>query len=236
MSRPLAIDLFCKAGGATKGLQRAGYYVVGVDIRPQPRYCGDEFVQADALTYPLNGADLVWASPKCQGYTKMNAPGADRAKHERQIPAVRARLKAQSAPWVIENVSGARSELHSPICLCGSSFGLGAWHLGKLYQLQRHRLFESNFPIEQPECRHCGAVVGIYGGHARCRAAAHGGRGTRDAWNHHAVASEAMGIDWMTLGELSEAIPPAYAEHIGQAAPVRAGWTPPVGHWLREGE
>jgi site-specific DNA-cytosine methylase len=44
-----ALDTFCKAGGATKGLQRAGFYVVGVDIEDQKHYCGDLFVQGDAL-------------------------------------------------------------------------------------------------------------------------------------------------------------------------------------------
>jgi DNA (cytosine-5)-methyltransferase 1 len=30
------------------------------------------------------------------------------------------------------------------------------------------------------------------------------------------AAADAMGIDWMTKGELNEAIPPAYTEHIGR--------------------
>ncbi len=50
--KPRALDLFCKAGGVTKGLQRAGFHVTGVDIESQPRYCGDAFIRGDAIAPP----------------------------------------------------------------------------------------------------------------------------------------------------------------------------------------
>lgn len=213
--KPRALDLFSCAGGAGEGLHRAGFTVVGVDIKPQPRY-PFEFHQADALTFPLEGFDFIWASPPCQGYTAMrHAPGAKGAPL--LIDAIRDRLNAEEIPWCIENVEEAAWSMHNPITLCGSMFNLGAQGC----RTQRHRLFEASFPIEQPPCRHDSRpVIGVYGGHARRRAASAGGRGTRDVWNggHKTAAAAALGIDWMTLQEMSEAIPPAYAEFIGRAA------------------
>lgn len=212
-----ALDLFCGAGGASMGLHRAGFDVVGVDIKPQKNY-PFEFHQSDAMTFPLDGFDFIWASPPCQGYTLMrHAPGA-KGDAPKLIAEVRERLMESGCAWVIENVEAARVEMRFPFMLCGTSFGLGA----QGHELHRHRLFESSFPVlVVPPCEHTGGpVIGVYGGHARRRSAKHGGRGTRDVWDggHVAASREALGIDWMTLNEMSEAIPPAYAEYIGREA------------------
>jgi len=197
------------------GLWRAGFDVVGVDIAPQPRY-PFPFIQADALDVRFQGFDFIWASPPCQRHTAMkHAPGAKGDANPELIAPLRKRLKAAGVPWVIENVVGA--PLINPVRLCGSMFGLGSQGC----RLERHRDFESNFAIPKLACAHdTRPVIGVYGGHARRRAASAGGRGTRDTWEggHKSAAAEAMGIDWMTLTELSEAIPPAYSEHIGRAA------------------
>ncbi len=215
MSRKFkALDLFCCAGGASVGLSRAGFEVVGVDWVHQKRY-PFEFHQADALEFDLSGFDFIWASPPCQGYSVMrHAPGAIGAPL--LIDSVRERMPSE-VPWVIENVEQASWALRDPVLLCGSMFGLGAQGC----QLRRHRLFEANFHIPQPKCNHDNRpVIGVYGGHARKRAASAGGRRTRDVWEggHKAAASEAMGMNWATLAEMSEAIPPAYSEYIGRHA------------------
>jgi DNA (cytosine-5)-methyltransferase 1 len=205
------LDLYCGAGGAARGYADAGFEIVGVDLAPQPRY-PFAFVQADVLNLDqrfLQFFDVIHASPPCQAHTAMrSAPGAK--AHADLIGPTRALLRSAGVPYVIENVPGA--PLIDPVILCGSQFGLGAQGC----QLRRHRLFESSFPIRQPKCLHGGPVIGIYGGHARRRSARHGGRGTRDIWigGHVAACREAMGIDWMTLDEISEAIPPAYTRHI----------------------
>lgn len=223
--RALALDLFCGAGGASMGLHRAGFEVIGVDIRPQPRY-PFTFVQADALKPPflLSDFDFIWASPPCQAHTAMktmhNAKG-----HADLIPPTRAALKAAGKPYAIENVVGA--PLECPILLCGSMFGLGVDDA----ELRRHRLFETSFPMLVPECQHeAKPVVGVYGGHVRNRkrrTIGVYGEGCRDSRRKmdKGVADfsiiqgrAAMDAHWMTIAELSQAIPPAYSEFIGRTA------------------
>lgn len=221
-NRPRCLDLFCGAGGATKGLQRAGFHVTGVDIKPQPRYCGDVFHQADAMAFPLEGFDFIWASPPCQAHTAMRTM-PDAKPHPDLIPPIRARLSELSIPWVIENVPGA--PLFRPMLLCGTMFGLGVLDA----ELRRHRLFESPIAMLAPKCSHGQRdVIGIYGGHQRNRrrrTIGVYGEGCRDSVRKvdRGVADfkvedgrTAMGIDWMTIAELCESIPPAYSEFIGR--------------------
>lgn len=219
MSKLRLLDLFCCAGGAGAGYAQAGFEVVGVDLYRQPRY-PFEFIQADALTltpgWIARNFDAVHASPPCQFATPLkHAPNGK--THPNLIPGTRKLLKAAGLPYVIENVEKAREHLVNPVMLCGTMFDLGA----EGCQLQRHRLFEASFKLTTPgPCAHDDSkpVVGIYGGHARVRAARFGGRTTRDAWpnGHKPVMAEAMGgMDWATCAEISEAIPPSYTQWIG---------------------
>lgn len=198
-----ALDLFCGAGGAARGLQMAGFHVTGVDIAPQPRYAGDVFIQADALTFPLDGFDFVGASPPCQ-FASVCTPMAYRANHPNLIPATRARLQVAGVPYVIENVANARKHLHNPVMLCGSMFGLGVW---------RHRYFECSWPVDflTLTCRHDNVPVLVSGSPRRKNVLGILDRTEPSTQERR----DAMGIDWMTREELDEAIPPAYSHYLG---------------------
>lgn len=205
MTSPLrALDLFCCAGGAGMGLYRAGFDITGVDNRPQPRY-PFRFIQADALTFPLEGFDFIWASPPCQAYTRQGKKGV----HPELIEPIRARLEKSGIPYVIENVVGA--PLRDPVLLCGSMFGLG---------VRRHRKFETSFPLHAPSsCQHKGHDIRAYYGAWGREAFRAKKPGNKDTLRGTVDRSNAdMGIDWMVWDELTQAIPPAYAEHIGQMA------------------
>jgi len=196
-----ALDLFCCGGGASMGLHRAGFDVVGVDIEPQPHY-PFPFIQADAMAIDVRGFDFIWASPPCQAYTLCQRIRGN--EHPDLIEPTRRKLQAAGAPWCIENVVGA--PLVNPIELCGAMFGLRTY---------RHRLFECSFPIVAPlHPEHTAPLRKM-------------GRPVRDGEFIHVVgnfsgaqlARDAMGIsNKMPRDKLREAIPPAYAEYIGRAA------------------
>lgn len=231
MSKPRLLDLFSCAGGAAKGYHDAGFEVVGVDINPQPRYPYEHHV-GDALAFVAEHGhefDAIHASPPCQAYSIATAgnPGA-RSKHTRMIAATREALISTGKPYVIENVAQARSEMRDPILLCGRMFGLSAYDEdGFPLVLDRHRLFETSFPIAGIEHPKHGneQVAGVYGG-ARlsskpnatpaddryaARYERHGGYVPRSK----RVQQDLLGIDWMTKGEMAQVIPPAMAEYVG---------------------
>lgn len=212
MTRPLALDLFCCAGGASMGLHRAGFDVTGVDIRRQPHY-PFRFVQGDALRPPfdLSKFDFIWASPPCQAHTSLKTMH-NAKEHEDLIPQTREMLKASGVLYVIENVVGA--PLNHPIMLCGTMFGLGIPEA----ELRRHRIFETGptyWSIPHGPCRHRKRTIGVYGG-------GHGVSLHRHAKGQPCFTADqeraAMGMNWAPVDPLSQAIPPAYAECIGRAA------------------
>ena len=208
--KPKLLDLYCKAGGASVGYARAGFEVEGVDRDPQPNY-PFKFYQADALEFPLEGYDAYAASPPCQfGSTiaimnRILRPG--KYHHPNLIPQTRERLQSTGKPFAIENVRAF--SLITPVKLTGSWFGLN---------VKRDRFFECNFPAfdtpnskwQKPRFRSLdkrrnGKLSSVVGVHGHINYAGEG-----------ELRKVAMGIDWMSDAELTQAIPPAYTEYIGK--------------------
>ena len=212
MTRPVLLDLFCGSGGAAMGYHRAGWDVLGVDIVARPRYPFPMIV-ADAMTWPLERVDAIHASPPCHDHspvTGRNRKAAGPKGTGWMLTATVDRLAAQSRPWIVENVDSATMPPTAAVVrLCGSAFGL---------DVRRHRLFATNTAMLVPPCAHhrqaprfrsldsrrseLATVVGVHG-HLNYPGEAE-------------IRNRAMGIDWMTQPELTQAIPPAYTEHLGR--------------------
>ena len=229
--RPRLLDLFCGAGGAAVGYHRAGFDMVGVDNRPQPNY-PFAFIQGDALdvaewAWPScgydfpTGFDAVHASPPCQAHSTIGKQirklGRTTNEHLDLVAPTRELLQAIGLPYVIENVPGA--PLLNPVQLCGSWFGL---------DVRRHRIFETTFPMLGTPCSHYWqtprfrsldqrrgpkSVVPVHG--SSQLASVVGVHGHLNYAGEQELRKQAMGIDWMSPYELTQAIPPAYTELIG---------------------
>ena len=242
ISKPKILDLFCGAGGAAMGLHRAGFEVVGVDIKPQPHYpfpfrCMDALEVMDILLRGegieftgslirlfLNDLDAYWASPPCQAYCDNNISKPN--SHSQLIEPTRARLMRTGRFFIIENVQ--KAPLKASVLLCGTMFGL---------HVIRHRYFEMNFapPMSPYSCNHWGPVINadfapVYGRGSkgrryieldekgrRVKKRIGRGKPPPNGWTFKQWYQYAMAIDWMqTQKELTEAIPPAYSEYLGK--------------------
>lgn len=249
MSRPKLLDLFCCEGGASMGYHRAGFDVYGVDLfvdysqrrYPFASHKGDvievmrRLLAGEAVAFTHKDGTVEWlrlsdfaaiaASPPCQ-HASAGTRAQDRSKYPRLIEPTRESLIASGLPYVIENVKGA--DLHDPILLCGTMFGLSAIDDdGTPLEMWRHRLFESNvWSIRPPDnygdepgtCAHgwySQQVAGSYGGARRdkheARNIRHGGYVPSKR-----VQQRLLGIGWMTERGMHQSIPPAYTEHIGR--------------------
>jgi DNA (cytosine-5)-methyltransferase 1 len=242
---PRLLDLFSGAGGAAMGYHRAGFdEIVGVDNRPQPRY-PFAFVQGDALDYlAAHGRefDAIHASPPCQAFTALKTMWNSR-EHADLVEPTRGLLRATTLPWVIENVPGAPLARGAAM-LCGTMFNLGTNDGRAELRRHRYFELSHALTTLIPECAHGGitvgvygdgngrdyrrdpVVIGVYGRHGRDRRRIKpsvgvyghaGGKSVRDGTQQFSTKErgEAMGIDWMTSNELSQAIPPAYTQWIG---------------------
>lgn len=194
------LDLFCGAGGAAMGYSRAGFDVVGVDHKAQPRY-PFEFIKADALEYVAEHGqeyDAIYASPPCQAYSVMSR---EENNHPDLYIPTREAVQATSKPWIIENVMNA--PYNDRYMLCGSMFAL---------LVRRHRNFETSWVIPyRLRCNHKKqgrpiTVTGNGGGDT-----AHSRKGVKEEWPQY------MGMPWATPAEVTQAIPPAYTFFIGKA-------------------
>jgi DNA (cytosine-5)-methyltransferase 1 len=207
--RPIAVDLYCCQGGATRGYQQNGFYVIGVDLDPQPRYCGDEFWQADAIAWLEAHAGfireqvaLVAASPPCQFDSDcQRIMGRD---HPDLIEPTREALEEIGVPYVLENVRGALPKLKDPVELCGTMFNLRTY---------RHRYFETGgWTLAQPAHPQHTAPQTKMG------RAPQPGEFVQAIGNFSGVGMvrDDWGVPWMNRDGIRESIPPAYARYVGE--------------------
>jgi DNA (cytosine-5)-methyltransferase 1 len=223
------LDLFACAGIGADGYAAAGYDVVGVDVDADAlRHNPHETLVADAMDLLADPAflatfDLIHASPPCWRFTRGNAQDRGDPKHPDLLTPTLALLRAQSTPWIVENVPDA--PMPGALVLCGTEFGLAAHDPGRdqLVTLKRHRLFLASFDLWGAGGCYCaadrarGRIAGIYkSGSVKREKAKIGRKGYTPAAE---VAAALLGLDrYVPYRYMTQAIPPAYTEFLGRQA------------------
>ncbi len=224
------IDLFGGEGLAAYGYALAfegRFRIVSVENDPERiahhvRHPDIEVVNADATTYPLDGAAVVVASPPCTDHSETARLAASVRGGEagtgwmlpHTLKRVRAWALRTGGIYVVENVEGAREHFRDPVKLCGTMLGIedeGWW-------LQRHRWFESNAGIVQPGlCNHAGKrFISVHGDLSPNDRSCGGKR--RPGGDMRAGVPRArrlMGAPWASPRGLSLGLPVVYTRELG---------------------
>ena len=226
-----ALDLFCGGGGVAEGLLRAGFdVVVGVDREDHSKAYPGEFILADvrALPVDLSDFDMVWASPPCQTYSNLQAGRFDNGVMEKEqsdyIPLVRELLARYSNEngddlyTVIENVTDA--PIRKDLVLTGPMFGLD-----RILRKRKFELSESFMMLQPPVINKRPQY--ILDNNLELSILTNFAYKFDQLWKRRVLGlstrisleegREAMGIEnrRMTMREIGESVPPAYAEYIG---------------------
>lgn len=223
VSRPRWLEFFAGEGGTAMGIDRAGFEVICVDSNPKVAKRNPfRLVLADAIDDFRELVDefrpaVVGGAPPCQGYSGLRFRTGK--QYPRLIAPFRELAQSTGLPYVIENVEDARPHLIDPITICGAMLDPVPEVDGLLFA--RHRLFESNAPIEAPapSCDHTGwrALINVHGGGGQREVPNPGG--PRNVRGNKATAAEARmltGNDWMSVDGLNESIPWRYGEIVAE--------------------
>jgi len=230
-----ALDVFGRRGGSARGLQRAGFKVMVVDVKDfSDNYAGDDYAVGDGVQFIREHGhkfDAVHTGPPCQNQIAITKANRKRDgwtdDHVNLIPETRDALAKSLYSWIPCSIENGESEhLRPDVVLCGLAFGL---------PVLRHRYFELHGPREgvaaPPHVSHRGHLtIGWRHGCLRtlepsvcpkhdrwCRGTVYGVYGKGGGKPSVADAQHALDIDWMTdIRDLNEAIPPAYTEYIGK--------------------
>jgi DNA (cytosine-5)-methyltransferase 1 len=219
MEKIRLLDLCCGAGGCSVGYKQAAdelgleIEITGIDIADQPNY-PFYFERADAVEFLKTNNRYythVHASPPCQAFTTSSNEKRDNGQSGSGVilSSIKEEMYKLKLPGVIENVVGA--PLVRDCDLEGRMFGL---------KVIRRRIFETiNWFMMKPGKQRFrgrekdGDMVQVAG---------HGGIVNRFGVRYKVegnsilkIRSNAMGIDWMTNKEITQAIPPAYTKYIG---------------------